>query len=268
VHPTPYVAWLRVYEPIFSFQEYANSIWASLEDGESTRVQEQALSLRRVVIPGMSGLGIDGAHVILIDGNKFIAPWSTSQRCWAALQEFRNSLPSSVLPFFLKDSTEETFAIESDSRIPHILTTTWMIPPRWFSLFEPSDRMRGGEGEKAFTLLRTPIEFAKKRLNSAHNIVKSAFGPGPVEEELRGLFHWLNIFDPRSIVECDYGGLATYLDNSLRVQGQDGIESDTSIEDVADSLRGLASGDGALAGEGYSKLVTRWRGVAAYEQAM
>jgi hypothetical protein len=69
-------------------------------------------------------------------------------------------------------------------------------------------------------------------------------------------------------VECDYGGLATYLDCSLRAQGEVGIEADSSIADVADSLQGLSSGDGVLAGEGYSRLVTRWRAVAAYEQAM
>jgi len=30
----------------------------------------------------------------------------------------------------------------------------------------------------------------------------------------------------------------------------------------------LAAGDGALAGQGHERLVTRWRRVAAFEQAM
>ena len=71
-----------------------------------------------------------------------------------------------------------------------------------------------------------------------------------------------------SIVECDYGGLAIYLENSLVENGQPGLNADTSIEDVARSLAGLAAGDGALAGQGYERLVTRWRRVAAFEQAM
>ena len=51
-------------------------------------------------------------------------------------------------------------------------------------------------------------------------------------------------------------------------EGQDGLEADTSIEDVLSSIAGLAAGDGALAGQRYERLVTRWRKVAAFEQAM
>jgi hypothetical protein len=36
---------------------------------------------------------------------------------------------------------------------------------------------------------------------------------------------------------------------------------------VNSSIAGLASGDGALAGKGYERLVTRWRRVAALESA-
>jgi hypothetical protein len=108
---------------------------------------------------------------------------------------------------------------------------------------------------------------AKNRLIATHEIVKRAFGEGPVEQELVALLNWLSVFDSRSIVECDYGGLAVFLDKALRFEGLEGIEADQSIEDVAQSLLGLSSGDGALAGEGYSRLVTRWRAVAAYEQA-
>jgi hypothetical protein len=37
---------------------------------------------------------------------------------------------------------------------------------------------------------------------------------------------------------------------------------------VSFSLQGLSSGDGAMAGTGYEALVSRWRRVAALEQAM
>ncbi len=96
----------------------------------------------------------------------------------------------------------------------------------------------------------------------------NAFGNGPIEQEIADLLEWLSIFDARSIVECDYGGLAIYLERSLIESGQSGLSADTSIEDVARSLAGLAAGDGALAGQGYERLVTRCRRVAAFEQAM
>jgi hypothetical protein len=82
------------------------------------------------------------------------------------------------------------------------------------------------------------------------------------------LLNWLNVFHPESIVECDYGGLAQYLEKALTDDGEPGLHADRSIEDVTISLQGLSIGDGALAGQGYEALVTRWRKVAALEQAM
>jgi hypothetical protein len=143
-----------------------------------------------------------------------------------------------------------------------------MIPPRWFALFSPDERLRGNSDDGAFTIMRTEIASAKKRCITAHAAVRKAFGPGPVEEELIQLLNWLNIFHPQSIVECDYGGLASYLEKSLITDGEPGLESDISIEDVELSLQGLATGDGALASQGYERLVKRWRKVAAFEQAM
>jgi hypothetical protein len=95
----------------------------------------------------------------------------------------------------------------------------------------------------------------------------SAFGEGIVEGEVAELLSWLEIFDRKSIVELDYGGLATFLHNSLLSNGESGLEADSSVEDVNSSIAGLASGDGALAGKGYERLVTRWRRVAALESA-
>ena len=54
----------------------------------------------------------------------------------------------------------------------------------------------------------------------------------------------------------------------MRVQDLDGINDDTSIEDVAQSLAGLSAGDGAVAGQGYERLVSRWRSVQAFESAI
>jgi hypothetical protein len=153
-------------------------------------------------------------------------------------------------------------------RPSHVKSETWMIPPRWFSLFAPEERMRGKSESGAFTIMRTDISKAKERCMSTHRAVLRAFGSGPVAAELIELLNWLNFFDPRSIVECDYGGLAMFLERALINLGESGLESDTSIEDVQESIQGLSNGDGVQAGRGYARLVTRWRLVAAFEQAM
>jgi hypothetical protein len=271
MHPTPYVASLRVYEPIQSFAPSDQLRWKSITPNALTSKEEQVRALVRAIKPELPSLRADGAHILDVDGERFISPWSTAMRCWAALDSFKESLPSSITKLFISPAEEDALSIQpdlSEDRVPHILTETWVVPPRWFALFDPSERLRGSGSQGPFTVLRTEISRAKARCESAHQAVVSAFGNGPIEGEIAALLAWLNVFHSASKVELDYGGLALYLDRSLRESGGEGIEADTSVEDVALSLQGLASGDGALAGQGYERLVSRWRRVGAYEQAM
>jgi hypothetical protein len=271
MRPTPYVASLRVYEPIDSFEPGDQTRWKQIALTETTGYEEELRAIKRTIHPEPLASRSDGAHIIDHDGKRYVAPWSTARRCWAALEDFKSSLPSSVIPFFIPRSTEEAItdnSSEFENKVPHILTETWIIPPRWFALFDPEERLRGTNNFGLFTIARTELELAKKRCINAHMAVRKAFGPGPVEEELIQLLNWLNLFHPKSIVELDYGGLAIYLDKALRDNKEDGLNADTSIEDVHHSINGLAAGDGAMAGQGYERLVTRWRRVAALEQAM
>jgi len=186
------------------------------------------------------------------------------------MEEFRTSVPSSIYNFFIPREIESSMSEggpEAFEKFPHIITERWMIPPRWFALFEPKERMVGYENSDAFTLFRTQISTAKKRCLETYAIVKRAFGEGSVEEEISQLHAWLNVFDKNSLLELDYGGLAGYLDNLIKSSGGDGIDQDTSIEDVLQSIAGLSKGDGILAGEGYSKVISRWRQIATFEQA-
>ena len=204
------------------------------------------------------------------EGQRYVCPWSTAARCWAALEDFKSSLPLPVTKFFLPQNIEDAININSESiedKIPHIITETWMIPPRWFGLFEPEERLRGQSEDGPFTVMRTSIANAKKRCMFTHQTVVASFGNGPIEQEIADLLEWMSLFHPESIVEVDYGGLAGYLEQSLIAEGEQGLEADTSIEDIQLSLAGLSQGDGTRAGTGYERLISRWRRVAAYEQA-
>ncbi len=271
MRPTPYVASLRVYEPIDAFSPADQLRWKAVSLDSHTGKEEELRALHRTILSEPPTLKADGAHIIEHIGKRFVSPWSTARRCWAAVEDFKSSLPSSVIPFFMPDSLSDALSESTEdfeNRVPHIISETWIIPPRWFSLFTPEERLRGKSADGPFTIMRTEISQAKKRCVATHQIVRKAFGPGPVEEEIVQLLNWLNVFHPQSIAECDYGGLANYLEQSLINEGEAGLESDSSIEDVELSLQGLASGDGALAGQGYERLVNRWRKVAAFEQAM
>lgn len=271
MRPTPYVASLRVYEPINSFAPADRLRWSQLEVTDNSSRTEQILALRRVVFPESPALRPDGAHILETDGARYVSPWSTATRCWAALEAFKSSLPSTVSSLFIPQDLDEAMTAGIDlaeSKVPHILTETWIIPPRWFSLFIPEERVRGRDTQGAFTVVRTSLADAKARCLITHSAVQTAFGNGQVEEEIEALGNWLGMFNAQSLLELDYGGLAGYLEKSLTNDGESGLDADTSIEDVLSSISGLATGDAAKAGRGYERLVIRWRKVAAFEQAM
>ena len=262
---TPYVASLRIYEPIDAFEAADRLRWENLPTSNSM-ITEQKDSLLRVASNQLPSSRPDGAHIIDMNGNRYVCPWSTSVRTWAALSDFKSNLPSTVVPLFISNSFEEALQDSIDfstSKVPHIISQTWLIPPRWFALFETHERNRGHNDDGAFVVARTEIKKAIGRAKTTHNAVKSAFGVGPVEQEIVDLIDWLEMFHPNALVELDYGGLADYLELALAEDG--GLEADTSIEDVQSSVAGLAVGDGALAGRGYERLVTRWRKVSAFE---
>ena len=265
MRPTPYVASLRVYEPLSAFEAADRLRWDAVDLFES-KTAEQRDALVRVATLQLPSQRPDGAHILDLDGMRYVSPWSTSVRTWASLNEFKSTVPSTVVPFFVSNSYEEALQDSIDftaSKVPHIISQTWIIPPRWFALFETHERLRGHDNDGAYVICRTEIAKAIGRAKTTHNAVRSAFGEGPVEQEILDLIDWLEMFHPKSIVELDYGGLADYLEFSLAEEG--GLEADTSIEDIQSSIAGLAVGDGALAGRGYERLVTRWRKVAAFE---
>jgi hypothetical protein len=235
-----------------------------------TVFEEQSESLHKTITLNYSYSKIDGAHFLVVDNKKYVSPWSTAIRNYNAFDNFTNSLPSSItnhfIPKVVNDSMQNILQSIED-KVSHILSSTWSIPPRWFALFSPEERIRGVDDNGYFSILRTSISSAKDRCTFTHQTVMSAFGEGIVEGEVAELLSWLEIFDRKSIVELDYGGLATFLHNSLLLNGESGLEADSSIEDVNSSIAELASGDGALAGKGYERLVTRWRRVAALESA-
>ena len=262
---TPYVASLRIYEPIDAFEAADRLRWENLSSSNS-KITEQKDSLLRVASNQLPSSRPDGAHIIDLNGHRYVCPWSTSVRTWAALSDFKSNLPSTVIPFFISNSFEEALQDSIDfstSKVPHIISQTWVIPPRWFALFETHERNRGHNDDGAYVVARTEIKKAIGRAKTTHNAVKSAFGEGPVEQEILDLIDWLEMFHPNALVELDYGGLADYLELALAEEG--GLEADTSIEDIQSSIAGLAVGDGALAGRGYERLVTRWRKVSAFE---
>jgi hypothetical protein len=101
MRPTPYVASLRIYEPLTAFSKEDQSRWSQILVSTPTGRDEQQRALRRTIVTEPPALKLDGAHVLEIDEKRYIAPWSTAARCWAALDDFKSSLPVTLSKFFL-----------------------------------------------------------------------------------------------------------------------------------------------------------------------
>ena len=84
MRPTPYVASLRIYEPLSAFDPVDRLRWTSIDPENNSRREEQSLALRRIVFPEPPAGRPDGAHILDIDDVRYVAPWSTANRCWAA----------------------------------------------------------------------------------------------------------------------------------------------------------------------------------------
>jgi hypothetical protein len=106
---------------------------------------------------------------------------------------------------------------------------------------------------------RARIVDARRRVASAHNVLRRVIDEAELLDELLDLGSWLEAFDETSWVELDYAGVAQLLG--------DAVSSDQSARDIHRALKALRKGDFATAGESYRAFEERWRVVNAYERA-
>ena len=111
MRPTPYVASLRVYEPISSFSKVDQQRWSQFSLASKTIWDEQDGALRRVITNHTQSLKMDGAHFIEQESKRYVAPWSTAARCWAALDDFKSSLPANLVKFFLTQTIQQSIDV-------------------------------------------------------------------------------------------------------------------------------------------------------------
>ena len=64
MRPTPYVASLRIYEPLTAFSPAEALRWESIPITSSTGRDEQNRALRRTIITEPPALKPDGAHIL------------------------------------------------------------------------------------------------------------------------------------------------------------------------------------------------------------
>lgn len=133
----------------------------------------------------------------------------------------------------------------------HILTSAWHVPVRWFVAFDPAQKEVYDRPEGPSIRFRTDIGPALQRITEALEVLTSlTVFVGPAQE-LGQLLEWLQPFPDDSMLELDYGDVATLFDPNDLV-------FDDSCDQVQQSIEALAAGDMMRAGECYGRVVTRW----------
>ena len=299
--PAPYMAYLRVYEPLAAFPAGERGEWEDWlrrNPEPKTLAEEQGAALRGLIAVPPIAVPENEARVayVLDDGAApLLCPWQSRLRSWLALTELRAVhgdggvrlfWPQAVLD--RADSEYERWWADDPEALPHILTASWQVPIRWLVLFGLEDAVRGGEdggggagdgddgregAEKVAvpTLhFRTAMSQARKRCARALRVLKRSLGAGPLVEAVETLGMWLEEFHPLSVVELDYGGLMGLLvaQGALGAEERvDGVVLDCSVRYVADGLGALAQGDDTGVTAAYLRYRAKWDAVRVLARA-
>ncbi|MGG2462111.1 hypothetical protein ACO0M4_20205 [Streptomyces sp. RGM 3693] len=260
----PYVAYLRVYEPLAAFPEPERSYWARYATREDTPTaedeQRRALADLLPTPPVPVPVHESGdAFVAVVDDVTCVCPWRTRLRGWQALESLEELLPASVLDAALPPVVRRQAATDyerwrernPDAR-PWIRAATWHVPVRWFVLFDDAEREYTKGDPVPALRYRTRMAQARRRVARGLRTLRDALEEGPLIDGLVDVGRWLEEFHPRSLVELDYGGLVHAVP-----EGQ--LAEDRSAAEVAEGMEALRAGDGERADAAYEKLAQRWR---------
>ncbi|OFW65482.1 MAG: hypothetical protein A2Z12_09375 [Actinobacteria bacterium RBG_16_68_21] len=244
------VAYLRVYLPESRIPETL----VHLVDAESTH--------GRIMRRGEFGLSVesprDDAFVLEHAGRRYVCPRFPRLRMLEGLMAFRNAYQGPTASLLIPQATADRAARELDRiqhRFPgarsHILTSPFFVPLRWFSLFDPSERMLVDEKESLTIRYRTPMRDALRRVRRSVSVLEEAGFDESVVEQVVDLQEWLEPFPIDAVVELDYGGVAALFTRAE-------LAIDESAADIASSLDALEEGDYEEAGEHYGVAAARW----------
>ncbi len=291
--PEPFVAYLRVYEPLSSFEasareRLAEAVESGSVDPAVVGSREQDLWLRTQVstrphlLPGEAavGSGPSREEVLVLDPEEIatgpadsvgpgplVCPLDLRGRSAAALVGFIGAAdaPLRTAALTVPEETAKSRATAvvqelSDSAV-HVLSSTWTVPLPWFVVIDPEQRrIRVSEtGRIERVCWQTPMADARRRVARAHTATRNSLGEEGPTRMLRETERWLERFHPYSAVELDYGGL-------VQMMSREEIDADTSAEDIAAIVDAMEEGRNTEVGQRYEALRDFWSEFASHER--
>jgi len=276
--PTLFASYLRVYEPVSAFDKQSQVYWRRyVHDGRAVPPGEgpgrqrtavlEALGARWNRLPDLP----EDAYVLQSDEHTLICPWNLRVRVAEAALEARDGVPPVLADAFvppvlaglaravISDWNSGARVLEYGAPRQHEHISTWSVPLRWFVLVDAEERELVLEPKRRMLRYRTEISKARRRAHRALSVLRRAVGDVPISDAVEESARWLEEFHPRSIVELDYGGLATILPDEI-------LTADDSPALVAQGLSALSKGDAEAATSAYEQLVERWRAIQLLER--
>lgn len=237
-------AYLRVYEPSNAF------------GAETARPEER---LREVSEYGLMSESLnDGVLVATWNDARYVCPRFPRLRLLEGLLGFRNAYPGLTAELLIPEEVAERAAAELEAlqdRDPdaksHILSSPWHVPLRWFSAFDPSERIVKDDDGATAVLYRTTIAQADERLTRALVTLQNAGFQDAVIDQVQELYNWVADFDDDCLIELDYGGVAELFSDGALVL-------DETATDIQSSLSALDAGNLDEASDHYAKAAARW----------
>ncbi|MGH2642142.1 MAG: hypothetical protein ACRDGO_10640 [Actinomycetota bacterium] len=260
-------AYLRVFQPLDAFEGEEQLRWERYL--VSNRMSPRRP--RRYRDHAKSGLGLiapadgDHAEVRVVDGRTYVSPWRMRMRVLAAGLAFRETRPIELSERFLSKKDAKRVARELKRlrrRDPFAVAfchqSPWHVPIRWFALFTDEERWLGEDEHGQLRLrYRTTARKALRRAGQTIPLLRRS-DLGPIGDLLMDLHEWIALFDVRSLVELDYGGLCDFLT-------WDELDDDRSVRDLSLALEALARHEFPRSAEIYQGVLSHWAEIRGHE---
>ncbi|GAA4419016.1 hypothetical protein ACFQV2_37375 [Actinokineospora soli] len=278
--PRPFVAYLRVYEPLSAFPDASRDRLRHLAeqspvDRADVGVHEQMMWLKSQEndLAGLPGERADGSPLPVRDlmavrdeaGELLVCPLDLRARAAAAVVGFLSTASDPLRRATLGGAEERlrakagTVLGELPGGAVHVVSTTWTVPLPWFVLVDQEERVVEGEDDTLTVYWLVPMRTARQRVQRAYELAEATFGESGPTKVLQDTSRWLAHFHESSLVELDYGGLVQLL-------GEDGVDEDTSAEDVNAILDAIEQPDPAEVAERFERLRDFWGDLAVRER--
>lgn len=260
-------AYLRVFQPLDAFEGEEQLRW------ERYLVSNRWVPgrLRRYRDHAKGGLGLiapadgDHAEVRVVDGRTYVSPWRMRMRVLAAGLAFRETRPIELSERFLSKKDAKRVARElrrlrrrDPLAVAYCHQSPWHVPIRWFALFADEERWLGEDEHGQLRLqYRTTARKALRRAGQTIPLLRRS-DLGPIGDLLMDLHEWIALFDARSLVELDYGGLCDFLT-------WDELDDDRSVRDLGHALEALARHEFPRSAEIYQGVLSHWAEIRGHE---